>query len=258
MKRTLVIINTLALLATIAINYLSNTGFFNGNTMSTISGRYENYFTPAGYAFSIWGLIYLGLAAFIVYSWRSLRDRESTWIENIGWWFLISCIANSLWIVAWLNDQLGLSVLLMITLFISLFMIVLNTGIGGRGKPVKTLLFIHWPFSIYFGWVSVAMIANIAVYLTKAGWDGWGIPETNWTIIMVCVAGLVNIAMIWTKRLYAFGLVGVWALLAIAASNKESESTDAIVTTCYVVAGLLILFIAVRIFMSQNQAKRLA
>jgi hypothetical protein len=252
MKRTLVLVNTIALIATIAINYLSNTGFFNGNTMETISDRYENYFTPAGYAFSIWGVIYLGLAAFVVYSWRSLKDHDNHWIEQIGSWFLVSCIANSLWIVAWLNDQLGLSVVLMIVLFVSLLKIILNCRIGEGGQPLQKLICLHWPFSIYFGWVSVAMIANIAAFLTKLGWDGMGISGINWTIIMVCVAGLVNLAVIWTRRLAAFGLVGVWAVIAIAASNKNSELTHAIVTTCYSVAGLLLVFIAIRIFMTRR------
>src|SRR5687768_3551698 len=113
MRKTLAIGNTIALIITIAINYLSNTGLLNGNTMATISGRYSNYFTPAGYAFSIWGLIYLGLIGFVFYSWRSLSDKNNQLLSNIGWWFIVSCIANSMWVVVWLYDQLALSVLLM-------------------------------------------------------------------------------------------------------------------------------------------------
>ena len=67
MKKTLQIANGVALVFTIVMNYLSNTGIFNGNTMQTVSDNYRNFFTPAGYAFSIWGVIYLGLLGFVFY-----------------------------------------------------------------------------------------------------------------------------------------------------------------------------------------------
>jgi hypothetical protein len=61
MKKTLALANGIALIITIFVNYLSNTGALNGNTMKVVSDKYFNYFTPAGFAFSIWGLIYVGL-----------------------------------------------------------------------------------------------------------------------------------------------------------------------------------------------------
>src|SRR5690606_26660991 len=129
MKKTLSLVNGIALLVTIVINYLSNTGVFGGNTMETISDKYANYFTPAGYAFSIWGLIYIGLAGFVVYTGRSLfmKKGDDTLIERIGWWFVLSCVANSLWVVTWLLDYTGISVLLMFVILLSLVKIIVNT-----------------------------------------------------------------------------------------------------------------------------------
>jgi hypothetical protein len=245
-KTTLAISNTIALVATIAINYFSNTGMMNGNTMSTISDRYSNFFTPSGYAFSIWGLIYLGLLGFIFYSWRIVKEGNYLLLSKIGWWFVISCIANSFWVVAWLYDSLGISVLLMILLFISLFKIIENADvIGWKSQSLKTLIFVKWPFSIYFGWVSVALIANLAAFLTKIGWDGWGISGVVWTVMMLCIAGLVNIAVIQIKKLYPFGLVGIWAVLAIAVANKSESNSDVIIYTCYAIAAVLGIFILI-------------
>ncbi len=77
-KKILQITNGIALIAAIVINYLATTGIFNGNTIGSVSEQYQNYFTPAGYAFSIWNLIYLGLLAFIIYQARSLFKQKAT------------------------------------------------------------------------------------------------------------------------------------------------------------------------------------
>ncbi len=253
MKKALAIANTIALVVTIAINYLSNTGLINGNTMKTISDRYANYFTPAGYAFSIWGVIYLGLLGFIIYGWTSLSDKNNQVVSKIGWWFVVSCIANSLWVVVWLYDQIGLSVAIMAVLFVSLLKIVQKAYIAGQRAPdTKTSLYVYWPFSIYFGWVSVAFIADVAAFLTKSGWNGWGISGITWTVIMLCIAGLVNVLVVQTKKLYAFGLVGIWAVLAISVANQNSNSV--IVYTCYGVAAVVLVFIAVSLLSKKSIA----
>lgn len=210
MKKILVISNGIALIFTIVVNYLSNTGILNGNTMKTVSDRYFNYFTPAGYAFSIWGLIYLGLLSFVVYTGFSIlkKDKEEKILLKIGWWFVLSCCANALWVIAWLYDYTGVSVLIMTLLFISLLKIILHTRIQLDRHPLKICLFFFWPFALYFGWISVALIANIAAFLTKIHWSGWGISEVAWTVIMICTAGLINILMIWKRNLTVYGLVG--------------------------------------------------
>lgn len=252
MKKSLLIANCVALVLTIAVNYLSNSGMLNGNTMGTVSDSYANYFTPAGYAFSIWGLIYLGLFGFVFYSWRTASEKAGQLVERTGGWFIVSCMANSLWVVAWLYEQTGLSVLIMVLLLVSLLKIIQNLGIGQEAGSFKERLFVHWPFTIYLGWVSVALIANIAAFLTKVDWNGWGIAEVNWAVIMVCVAGLVNLAMIWIRKLQAFALVGIWALLAISVANRNVNGSDAVVTACYTVAGILAISIIVSLFRSKS------
>lgn len=245
MKKILPGINAAALIITIGVNYLSNTGLFNGNTMSTVSDKYYNLFTPAGYAFSIWGLIYLGLAGFVIYTGRSLIGKApDPAVDKIGWWFVISCVANALWIVAWLNEWIGLSVFIMIILLISLLKIVVNLRMELDYQPLKRYLFIYWPFALYAGWVSVALIANIAAWLTKIEWNGWGFSDTVWTIIMLSVAGLVNIFMIRTRNLREFGVVGIWALIAIAVANHDNGES-VIVYTGYAIATVVLVFILI-------------
>ncbi|MEX0684384.1 MAG: hypothetical protein WD267_11995 [Balneolales bacterium] len=221
MKKLLQILNGLAFTAVIIINYISTTGLFNGNTMGSISAQYQSYFTPAGYAFSIWGLIYFSLLGFVFYQARSLFKNEvnDDIVYQVGWWFVISCLANIIWILAWLYEFAGISVLVMVILLFCLLQIVMNTNMEVEDAPLKKIAFVWWPFSLYCGWISVALIANIAIYLTKIGWDGLGITEVSWTIIMILAAGILNLTITWTRNMREFALVGVWALIAIAVAN---------------------------------------
>lgn len=241
MKKILQIANAIALIVTLIINYLSNTGIFNGNTMATVSARYQNYFTPAGYAFSIWGLIYLGLLAFVVYQGRSLFSKTADeWpVKEIGLWFVISCVANSLWVFAWLYDYTGLSVIIMIVLLISLINIIVNTRMELDDLPLKKIAFVWWPFSLYSGWITVALVANVAAWLTKNHWNGFGISGMAWAVIMIVVAGIINLFITWNRNMREFALVGSWALIAIAVANWNSARSVAI--TALVVASILII-----------------
>lgn len=237
-KKSLVILNAVFLVITLIINYQSNTGFFNGNTMKTVSDRYDNFFTPASYAFSIWGLIYLFLISHIIYSISVLKKKhESSIIKHIGIWFTFSCVLNSAWVVFWLNDYIGLSVCIMIALLLVLLKILANIRANYNRPSLKTVVFAFSPFSLYAGWISVALIANIAAYLTKIKWEGWGVSDITWTIVMILTAGLINILMIWKSNLISFGLVGAWALIAVAVSN------DLVNKPIYLVAGSTALVI---------------
>lgn len=242
------ILNMAALIVTIAVNYLSNTGFFNNETMASISARFQNLFTPAGYAFSIWGLIYVALIGFVIHYGpftKNTNAKQKT-VLNIGWWFVISCAANCLWIVAWLYEYTLLTIPVMIVIFISLMKIILNHKGTIEAKNLQTAIFLRLPFYIYSGWISVALIANVAAYLKKIGWSGFGFSETLWTIVMFIVAAIIHLYMVWKRDMASFALVAVWALVAIAVANQNGNETvyiSAIVTAVFLAlnAGARIL-----------------
>jgi hypothetical protein len=224
MIRTLQISNILAFVVTIVMNYLSNTGVFNGNTMATVSAKYQNLFTPAGYAFSIWGIIYIALAGFIVYQSQGLFNSKKprAVVQKIGWLFVLSCMANCLWIICWLYDYTGGSVLVMASLLAILCAIVLKTRMELDVIPLKRIAFEWWPFAMYLGWICVALIANTSAYLTKLEWNRFGISEENWTLIMVFAAVAVNILLIWMRNLRESAAIGAWGLAAVAVANHHT------------------------------------
>ena len=241
MKKTLQIFNMLVFLLVIAVNYYSNTGAINGETMGSVSAEYENLFTPAGYAFSIWGLIYLVLAAFVVFQISSSRGRAQA--EKIGWWFIISSVLNTAWIFAWLNHYVALSVLIMLLLLISLIMIIFKTRMELDNAPFSTIAFVWWPFSLYSGWITVALIANTAAWLTALGWNGFGISEVIWTILMIGAAMAINLVITWTRNMREFALVGAWGLVAVGIANRGEY--DVIFITAVIAAAILVISSAI-------------
>ncbi len=241
MKKLLQVLNIFSFLLMVGVNYISNTGAIAGETMATVSARYENLFTPAGYAFSIWGLIYVSLLAFVVYQARDLfsSNKEVRVVHQVGWWFVFSCTANVLWIFAWLNQYLLISVFIMLVLLFSLIKIILNTRMELDDEPLHVIAFVWWPFSFYSGWITVALIANVAAYLTSVNWNGFGISEVTWTVLMILIAGMINLVITWTRNMREFALVGVWALVAIAVANWNGEFS--VVIASLAVAAILFI-----------------
>jgi hypothetical protein len=240
MKKVLQIANGIALGSTIFINYLSNTGLMNDTTIGEISGGLRTLFTPAGYAFAIWGLIYLMLLGFAVYQGRSLvmSVRHDDFIDKIGWWFVLSCIANSAWVFSWIYGYTGVSCVFIFLLLISLLKIVWNTKMELWDAPISVIVFLWWPFVMYSGWVTVASIANVSAYLVKVDWSGFGLSPVVWTIIMIIIASIVNLVVTWTRNMRAFALVGAWALIAIGVANQSSETMVA--SMSFISAGILV------------------
>ena len=160
--------------------------------MGSVSEKYDNLFTPAGYAFSIWGIIFLALLAQAIFLIaRSLRPKkDQTPITQIGLGIFLANIFNISWLYAWLNEYTGLSVIFIILILIILLAVVVRTNMERYDAPLKIIVFIWWPICLYSGWISVATIANISAMLAKIGWTG-GLQETTWTIIIIAFSTLL-------------------------------------------------------------------
>ncbi|MDT0645628.1 tryptophan-rich sensory protein [Zunongwangia sp. F260] len=226
MAKNLSVLNFLSVLLAIAVNYYSQAVKLNGNTIGSLSAQYENLFTPAGYAFSIWAVIYLALLAYGGYQMYCAfkTEKHLDLIKKTGAWFILANIGNTAWVLAWLYEFTGLSVLIMLVILFSLIKIILNTNMERWDAPLKVIAFSWWPICFYSGWIAVATLANISAYLAKIGWDGWFLSEVQWTVIMIVVATIINIIIIYTRNMREFALVGVWALVAIFVKHSgENE-----------------------------------
>ncbi|RZK68834.1 MAG: tryptophan-rich sensory protein, partial [Pedobacter sp.] len=172
--KILQILNLITIILAVWAGYYVNSGANGMTDMKTMSDRYENLLTPAGYAFSIWGLIYLGLVIFGIYQASGLFSKKgnSDVAAKTGIWFIVANLCNAAWVFAFSYEQIGLTVLIMIVIFIALLRIVQIHNLERWDAEFKTIAFLWWPISLYFGWINVALIANIACYLTSLGWTG--------------------------------------------------------------------------------------
>lgn len=242
MKRTLQIANGIALVFTIIFNYVSNTGVFNGKTIGNVSDEYHTLLTPAGYAFSIWGLIYLLLLGFVIYTGKSLFTKKTTQhdgiVENAGWWFVISCVANCAWIIAWLYGATGTSVLILVIMMIALLKILLNVLKYTEGIA-KWL--INIPFQIYTGWITVALTVATSSWLAQTGWEQLGLSGAAWAMIVLGVVTIIHLYMTWSRNTTVFSLVAVWAFIAISQEEMQHSeiTTFALVTAAVVLVSSL-------------------
>ena len=251
------IINAVVLAVVIWWNYYSNTGNIGGKTVGELSAEYDNYFTPAGYAFAIWGLIYLALTAQAVFFLRRAfsPSKDSEFLSQIGPYLIIANIFNAGWLWFWLTENTGLSVVTMLGILLCLVIVILNLRMNLTKESRVVQVLVRTPISIYAGWITVATVANISAYLAKIGWEGGPFDAITWTIIMIAVAALVNIAIIILRNLYAFPLVGVWALFAISARHAKTETT--LQGAALICMSCIFLALAVQLFRrALNQRKQ--
>lgn len=211
----------IAVIATIIVNGLATALPINGQTTGEISDSFDVYFVPAGYVFSIWGLIYVGLIAYAIYQATPAQKRNPD-LQGIGGLFLLASLANMAWIFLWHYEQFALSVVVMIILLVSLILIYLRLGIGRKDVSTGMSFFVHLPFSIYLGWITVATIANITALLDYWNWSGWGISAVMWTVIMLAIATVVGGLMSFRHRDIAFCAVLMWAFVGIALKHSDT------------------------------------
>jgi len=238
-----------AFLLTVVVNALANILPLNGKTTAEISDSYPNLFTPAGYVFSIWGIIYTLLLIFAVFQ-AAPKQREKLFLSKIGYLFVLSSIANVSWLFLWHYGQVVLSVIPMFALLGTLIAIYLRLQIGQSNVPLKEKLCVHLPFSVYLGWITVAPIANVAAALTAVHWDGWGLGEVTWTILVIAVALIITLGVIFTRKDVAFSLVIVWALIGIIV--KQIEEQNIVITAGIGVIVIMIALIALNLHLKQK------
>ncbi len=196
--------------------------------------------TPANYAFAIWGIIYLGLFAYVIYQFH-LQRRQDPRLQRVNQLLIFACIAQTIWILLFSLQQFGWSILAMLGILIPLVVIYLTLGIG-RGRVSRQRRWMaHIPFSLYLGWISVATIVNVASALYAAGWGGWGLSSVTWTVTMIVVAAIIGELVIYRHGDGAFTLVFVWAFVAIAVRQNEIPAVRWI---SLIVAGVMLLWLA--------------
>ncbi|WP_078382152.1 TspO/MBR family protein [Sutcliffiella halmapala] len=221
-----------AFLLVITVNILANALPLNGQTTGEISNKLNVLFTPAGYVFSIWSVIYLLIGIWIVRQFPKER-RNLPIYKSTNVLFILSCVLNSAWIVLWHYEFFVTTVVIMVSLLLTLITLYRRIKTSDPG------FFDRLPFSIYLGWISVATIANVSYVLVHLQWIGFGLTDVTWTIIMLIIATILAIRFNIVNRDRVYPFVFVWAFIGIGVQNMGAYSTISYVA--YSLAAVIFL-----------------
>jgi len=238
-KKWLKVLSLVGFVQMILVNSLANILPINGKTTGYLSDQLKNLFTPQGATFAIWGLIYLLLLIFIL---RILIRPLNKKVEELTTLFIINSLLNSSWIFAWHYEYLAISLVVMLGILINLIQI---NQLLKNTQDWQDKITLQLPFTVYFGWISIATIANVTAVLVGYGWNGFGISEQVWTILILIVGVVVALSQIIYFRQIAYTFVILWAYFGIYGKHISFEGFNsnypAIITALICCLGILSL-----------------
>jgi hypothetical protein len=242
LRQLTVIVTTIV---AITVNVLANALPINDLNTGAISDRFKVYFVPAGYVFSIWGLIYLGLIAFAIFQ-ALPSQRENPRLRAAGWWIALGGLANTAWIFLWHYLQFPLTLVAMLILLASLLLTYLRLEIGKRVVPPAEKWTAQIPFSIYLGWITVATVANVTDVLDYLKWDRFGVAPEIWMSLILAAVLVIAALMNFIRRDVAYAAVILWALAGI---TVKQAGVPAVVIPTWITFGLVALTLAAAFFL---------
>ncbi|HAX02955.1 MAG TPA: lantibiotic ABC transporter permease [Acholeplasmataceae bacterium] len=232
--------------AVLVINTLANTLPINNQTTGQISNQYPNLFQPSGMTFSIWGLIYLSLGAWIVYQlfqWQMPINESSKSIIYVLHAFSVSSLFNILWLLSWHYNKILLSTIVMLLLLGSLIVAYLFSK--------NEMWLIQSSISLYLGWISVATIANITILLVSLGAPSEGQLATLLTVSMLIIGLILGLIMVYFQKDIVFGFVFIWAYFGIYMRHLRLEDLNTSYPIIIYTSGFSALLILIIIILSR-------
>lgn len=240
MKRfLLLLLNSITLLGVLYVNYFFASGVGERKTVGEVSDQYPTLLTPEGYVFSIWGLIYLLLIGFVVYQWVEYTNKGNASLEKSGLWFSLTNLFNGLWIVVWTNEYLGLSVLVIGLLFFCLVQLVIRLRLEIWDAPIRVILFVWWPICIYAGWIILASLVNISVFVSHHESVSGMIGPQTLAVVLLVASVFSYLFLTFSRNMREASLVGAWGISGIV--YKQWDTTVEIAVIGLMVMGVLLL-----------------
>lgn len=243
----LVSLNSIAVITTIIVNTLAVVLPLNGKETGQLSDNIPNLFVPSGITFSIWSIIYIFLIIFMlkqIFDLTKKVNKDISYIEKIGFWFVLASLANIIWVFLWHYEYVMLSLFAMLILFFSLLIIYQRLKIGLIDTNLKEKIAVHTTISIYIGWITVATIANVTAVLVKQNVGGLFLGEATWAIIIIAVATLITLLIILRRKDIAYSIVIIWALLGIIIKRLSDDKIYGVQTNIAITAIVAIIIIA--------------
>ena len=240
----LVIIATVGM---IIFNYFAATGILGGVLTNVPSDKYPTHITPAGYAFAIWSLIYLGCLAFSIYQALPSQIERFRPIRRT---YIVSCVANCAWLYFWSQEAIVLCLGIILVMLATLAIINIKlqkTDTSGEYWLAK------FPFGLYFGWVTAATILNATIALVYLGVK---VPDQAANLLgagLIFIAAILGVLIRLKLTNYFYPLAIAWALTAIAV--KQSGQTIIVASAAVAVIACLIAAISFVMNMPSSETR---
>lgn len=250
MKRAWQVTNIVSVLFALAANYIVGARVLDLPGINTISTTYATPLTPASYAFSIWSLIYILLLVFAVYQARDIMKPRS---ENdlpgkIGPYFAIANICNGLWTYVFVKEYIGLSVLILLTLTASLFVLLFRLRIATYNASRTETACIWWPLLIYTGWVTVAAVVNVASWAYSQ--NILITPLISSVILIGLMAALILVLL--TRHVRELLLASAWGIFAIGIQQVQDSGDQGLAIVAFTVSGVLLLAVTLHFIVHRH------
>ncbi|MBQ9001342.1 MAG: tryptophan-rich sensory protein [Eggerthellaceae bacterium] len=238
-----------ALVAMMACNFLFEFLELGGVTSSEVSNQVFAWFTPAGYVFSIWSAIYAALVIWMILESSRAADGRSLTPLEVGL-FVVTCALNVGWLVAFHFQQIELALIVMVALWASMLVLYMNL----RDDPTRNR-FNLIPFSLYFGWLTVAMIAN-ATNLATRMFDAPLLANQVSTVVLTLAVLVVAFLSARNSRDYVFPLVILWATVGIGVRLMNVDMLVSAAVLALSAVGALAIYIPGLLAANRAPARR--
>lgn len=243
--KILSLLNLASVIIALIFNYMAIALPINNKTTGELADKYENYFVPAGFTFSIWGIIYLAIlvfSAYTIYIAFKKDDADHNYVSRLSVWFIIANLANGVWLIFWHYEWVIFSFITMLVILFNLLDMYYKMA-ESRPHSLPATLCLFVPISIYLGWISVATIANITAALVSVEWQGGFWHPSVWAVVMVGIATLLGIILIYVRGDQVFALVITWALYGIYSKRMVLNDAESLHVAKAAQYGLTLLLL---------------
>ena len=255
----LAVLNVIGFIGVVVVNALANALPLAGKGTGELSDQYPNLFVPSGLTFSIWGIIYILLAIYVTYGLvQSIRMPAPgvSFMQRIGFLFLISCCANVAWIFFWHHELLPASLTTMVILLGTLAAIYLRLNVGRSAAAPTERYLVQMPMSVYFGWITVATIANVTALLVSYKWGRFGLSEQLWAIVMIGIATALVLVMLFNRNDIFYALVVDWAVVGILLKRTADSRAPAQGVIVASIVGISVISLAIIVQLLRGRVYR--
>ena len=234
--RATIVMCWIALVATVACNGLFEYLRLGGTTSAEVSNQVFTWFMPAGYVFSIWGVIYAALIIWMIAETRRAREGSSLSLRNATL-FVLSCVLNVSWLVAFHFQQILTSLVILVALWIVLALLYVSLR-DSEGRSRLNLA----PFSLYFAWSTVAVIVNATNFATRLVETPLIVSQVS-TVVLAFAALAVAYLSTRNSKDYVFPLVIIWALIGVAVNVAQADTLIAMIVLAATAVTALVMYV---------------